>query len=75
MGSAMAGAYLVPGSAERAVDMLWFFMIIISLFVTKSSLPHPFLGCGLSEFGKAHGNHPVKEVEILSSWSWSFSLW
>ena len=75
MGSAMAGAHLVPGSAERAVDMLWFFMVIISLFVTKSSLHHPFLGCGLSEFGKAHGNHPVKEVEILSSWSWSFSLW
>ena len=56
--------------------MLWLLVVIISLSPMESSLhfTSPFTGLWLFEFGKAPGEHPVKEFEMPSSWSWCLSL-
>lgn len=70
----MAGAHLLFSSAEKALDVLRLFSAMISLSAMKGHLPHPSVACGISEFGNARGKQPVKEFEILPSWSWPLSL-
>lgn len=60
----MAGAYLVPVSADRAAGRAALVLGKDFSPPTKSHLPHPAAACGFSEVGNAHGKPPFKELTL-----------